>query len=83
MGKLLESVPPVAVTETSCRESFHPAPPSVPLDTDLSTAVSQAAAEAGVSVSAWMGAAASDRLRNELLGAALDARGSGYGSVHR
>ena len=46
---------------------------SVALDADLGTAVRQAAADAGMSVSAWVGAAAADRLRNELLGAALDA----------
>jgi hypothetical protein len=46
---------------------------SVALDAELGTAVRQAAAEAGMSVSAWVGAAAADRIRNELLGAALDA----------
>jgi predicted transcriptional regulator len=46
---------------------------SVAIDPDLGQAVRQAAATSGVSVSRWMGEAARDRLRNQLLGAALDA----------
>ena len=43
------------------------------IDPDLGQAVREAAAKSGVSVSRWMGEAARDRLRNQLLGAALDA----------
>lgn len=46
---------------------------SVTLESDLGTAVRDAASRAGTSVSAWMAEAASDRLRHELLGRALDA----------
>jgi hypothetical protein len=40
---------------------------------ELGEGVRQAAARQGISVSTWLGEAAADRLRNELLGAALDA----------
>ena len=40
---------------------------------ELGEGVRQAAARQGISVSAWLAEAAADRLRNELLGAALDA----------
>jgi hypothetical protein len=46
---------------------------SVTMDPELGASVRQAAARSGSSVSAWLAAAAGDRLRNELLGAALDA----------
>jgi hypothetical protein len=46
---------------------------SVTMDPDLGHAVRDAAARSGVSVSRWLSDAASDHLRNELLGAALDA----------
>jgi hypothetical protein len=46
---------------------------SVTMDPDLGAAVRNAAARAGISVSAWLASAAADRLRNELLGSALDA----------
>lgn len=39
---------------------------------DLGEGVRQAAARQGMSVSTWISEAAADRLRNELLGAALD-----------
>lgn len=39
---------------------------------ELGQGVRQAAAQQGISVSAWLSDAAADRLRNELLGAALD-----------
>ena len=39
---------------------------------DLGASVRQAAAREGTSVSTWLAEAAADRLRNELLGAALD-----------
>jgi hypothetical protein len=45
---------------------------SVTMPPDLGEGVRQAAARQGVSVSAWLSEAAADRLRNELLGAALD-----------
>ena len=45
---------------------------SVAIDPDLGEAVRAAAERAGLSVSRWMSTAAADRLRNELLGAALD-----------
>ncbi|HEX3826844.1 MAG TPA: hypothetical protein VHV82_06170 [Sporichthyaceae bacterium] len=46
---------------------------SVTMPPEIGTAVRQAAARAGISVSSWLSAAAAQRLRNELLGAALDA----------
>ena len=39
---------------------------------DLGESVRQAAARQGASVSTWLTEAAADKLRNELLGAALD-----------
>jgi len=45
---------------------------SITMDPDLGRSVREAAARTGTSVSAWLAAAAGDRLRNELLGAALD-----------
>lgn len=45
---------------------------SVTMRSELGAAVRRAAAQHGVSVSAWLADAAADRLRNELLGAALD-----------
>jgi hypothetical protein len=46
---------------------------SVAIEPDLGRAVRDAAARSGMSVSRWMGEAARARLRNQLLGAALDA----------
>ena len=46
---------------------------SVTMPPELGEGVRQAAAREGVSVSAWLSEAAADRIRNELLGAALDA----------
>ena len=46
---------------------------SITMDPDLGKSVREAAARSGSSVSAWLAAAAAERLRNELLGAALDA----------
>jgi hypothetical protein len=46
---------------------------SVTMPPELGEGVRQAAAREGTSVSAWLTEAAADRLRNELLGAALDA----------
>jgi predicted transcriptional regulator len=45
---------------------------SVTLDPDLGAAVRKSAARAKLSVSAWIAEAAADRVRNELLGRALD-----------
>jgi hypothetical protein len=45
---------------------------SVTMPPDLGEGVRQAAARQGTSVSTWLSEAAADRLRNELLGAALD-----------
>ena len=45
---------------------------SVTMPVELGEGVRHAAARAGVSVSAWLSEAAADRIRNELLGAALD-----------
>jgi len=45
---------------------------SITMDPDLGAAVREAAARQHMSVSAWLAAAASDRLRNDLLGRALD-----------
>lgn len=46
---------------------------TVSMDAELGTAVREAAERAGLSVSAWLADAAADRLRNELLGLALEA----------
>jgi hypothetical protein len=46
---------------------------SVTMPPELGVAVRDAAARQGTSVSAWLSEAAADRIRNELLGAALDA----------
>lgn len=46
---------------------------SVTMRPEVGEGVRQAAARQGISVSAWLAEAAADRLRNELLGAALDA----------
>jgi len=45
---------------------------SVTMPPDLGEGVRQAAARQGTSVSTWLSEAAADRLRNELLGMALD-----------
>lgn len=45
---------------------------SVTMPPELGVAVRSAAARQGTSISHWLAAAASQRLRNELLGAALD-----------
>jgi hypothetical protein len=45
---------------------------SVTMPPELGEGVRQAAARQGTSVSAWLSEAAADRLRNELLGIALD-----------
>ena len=46
---------------------------SVTMEPELGAAVRDAAERAGMSVSGWLAQAAADRLRNDLLGAALDA----------
>jgi hypothetical protein len=53
---------------------------SVTMPPELGEGVRQAAARQGTSVSTWLSNAAADRLRNELLGAALDAWESEDGS---
>ena len=45
---------------------------SVTMPPEVGAAVRDAAAREGTSVSTWLAAAAAQRLRNELLGAALD-----------
>lgn len=45
---------------------------SVTMPPDIGAAVREAAARCGSSVSTWLTAAAAERLRNELLGVALD-----------
>jgi hypothetical protein len=45
---------------------------SVTMAPEVGTAVREAAAREGTSVSNWLAAAATQRLRNELLGKALD-----------
>jgi len=50
---------------------------TIAMDPELGRSVRDAAARAGSSVSGWMAAAAADRLRNDLLGEALDAWESG------
>jgi hypothetical protein len=46
---------------------------SVTMPPEIGAAVRRAAVQQETSVSAWLAEAATDRLRNELLGAALDA----------
>ena len=46
---------------------------SVTMPPELGHGVRQAAAREGTSVSTWLSEAAADKIRNELLGAALDA----------
>jgi hypothetical protein len=46
---------------------------SVTMTPELGNAVREAATRQGTSVSAWLSEAAADRIRNELLGVALDA----------
>ena len=46
---------------------------SVTMGPELGEAVRAAASESRTSISEWLAAAAADRLRNQLLGAALDA----------
>jgi hypothetical protein len=45
---------------------------SFTMDAELGSAVRESAARANMSVSAWLAEAAADRLRNDLLGRALD-----------
>jgi hypothetical protein len=45
---------------------------SITLDPKLGAAVRRAARRAGMSLSAWIAAATADRVRNEILGQALD-----------
>jgi hypothetical protein len=45
---------------------------TITVEPELGRAIRALAAATGVSVSAWMGLAAQDRIRNNLLGAALD-----------
>jgi hypothetical protein len=45
---------------------------SVTMAPEVGAAIREAAAREGTSVSSWLAAAAAQRLRNELLGAALD-----------
>ena len=45
---------------------------SVTMSPEIGAAVRDAAARGGTSVSSWLESAAAQRLRNELLGAALD-----------
>jgi hypothetical protein len=45
---------------------------SVTMPPEVGADVRQAAARRGISVSTWLAGAATDRLRNEMLGAALD-----------
>ena len=52
---------------------------SITVDPDLGKAVREAAARSGTSVSSWLGTAAAAKLRNEMLGAALDAWESEHG----
>ena len=52
---------------------------SVTMPPEVGEAVRQAAARQGTSVSTWLTEAAADKLRNELLGAALDQWEAEYG----
>ncbi|MGH3802709.1 MAG: hypothetical protein ACRDTD_21810 [Pseudonocardiaceae bacterium] len=55
---------------------------SISLDSDLAAAVRAAAAEQGVSVSNWLGAAADAQVRQRKLREALDALAAELGPLH-
>ncbi|MBK7165792.1 MAG: hypothetical protein IPH81_11070 [Candidatus Microthrix sp.] len=54
---------------------------SVSVDEEIAQVVRDSAARDGVSVSAWLSEAAANRIRNELLGQALDALGEELGDL--
>jgi hypothetical protein len=54
---------------------------SVSMDESLTQVIRDAAAEEGLSVSAWLSAAAQDRVRNRLLRLALDADAEEFGAM--
>jgi hypothetical protein len=54
---------------------------SISMEPDLASVVREAAAEDGVSVSAWLSTAAHDRIRNRLLRRALDAEALEFGPL--
>ena len=54
---------------------------SVSVDEEIAQVVRDSAARDGVSVSAWLSEAAANRIRNELLGQALDALGEELGEL--
>jgi hypothetical protein len=54
---------------------------SISLDEALAQVVRDAAAEENLSVSAWLAAAAQDRIRNRLLRLALDADALEFGAM--
>lgn len=51
------------------------------MDPQLGAAVREAAERAGMTVSAWVSKAAADRVRNELLGIALEHLDEKYGAL--
>ncbi|MDQ6525694.1 hypothetical protein RB608_18900 [Nocardioides sp. LHD-245] len=53
---------------------------TINVDDDTGSAIREAAASAGESVSAWMSRAAEMKLRNQLLGKALDDYEAEYGA---
>ncbi|HWE68539.1 MAG TPA: hypothetical protein VG298_18000 [Acidimicrobiales bacterium] len=53
---------------------------SITMEPDLGRAVRDAAARGNTSVSAWLATAAADRLRNDLLGSALNAWEAEFGA---
>ncbi len=54
---------------------------SVSMEQELAAVVREAAAQDGVSLSAWLSVAAHDRIRNRLLRRALDAEAVEFGSI--
>ncbi len=54
---------------------------SISLDQALAEVVREAAAKENLSVSAWLSAAAQDRIRNRLLRLALDADEAEFGAI--
>jgi hypothetical protein len=54
---------------------------SVSMDESLTQVIRDAAADEGLSVSAWLSAAAQDRVRNRLLRLALDADAEEFGAM--
>jgi hypothetical protein len=54
---------------------------SISMEEDLARTIREAAADEGLSVSAWLAGAAQDRVRNRMLRLALDADAAEFGAM--